>query len=316
MNNLKKVGLTALAASLATASVNAGELSVSGSASLGWTSIEKANSSGWYMNDKITFSGSGTLDNGLELSMGLSIDESDAETNADSSVFEGRFLTLSSDTMGSLTFQGKDGVGVVGAYDDKMPTIYEETWYAATVSPTDGPNTVDTFYYSNSTMDGVQIDVSYTPGGSEASQNAGSIGYAAVVTAIDGLTLGIAAGEDESSKSKEVDNTIMYATYAYGPVTVGYQVNEADSTAANSDQDFTAAAITYAVSDDLSIMAARSETEKENDAEDQKITSFGASYSMGSMSVALQTWDVKNNNHSSADNDNYRMNELNISFAF
>ena len=35
MNNFKKIGLTALAASLVSVSANAGEMSVSGSASLG-----------------------------------------------------------------------------------------------------------------------------------------------------------------------------------------------------------------------------------------------------------------------------------------
>jgi outer membrane protein OmpU len=108
----------------------------------------------------------------------------------------------------------------------------------------------------------------------------------------------------------------MYATYAFGPVTVGYQKNDSDSTAATSDQEFQAAAVTYAVNDDLSVMVSQSKTEKEGDPDDQEITSFGASYSMGSMSVALQSWDVDNSSHGSASADNYRMNEINISFAF
>jgi outer membrane protein OmpU len=313
MKNLKKVGLTALAASLATVSVNAGELSVSGGASIGWTSIEKANSAGWYMNDKIVFSGSGDLDNGLGFSMSLSIDESD--TAANTQTFEGRSITLTSDTLGSLTFQGRDGVGVTGAYDDRMPTVYEETWYAATAS-TDGPNVANSFYYSNATMEGVQLDVSYTPGGSGSSQNAGTLEYGIVVSAIDGLTIGAAMGEDQSARDSEVDNTMLYATYAMGPVTVGIQSNDSDSTVDADDEEFTAAAITYAVSDDLTIMAATSKIDSTDTAQDQEIDSFGLGYSMGSMSIALQTFDVDNNAGGVAANDSYRMNELNISFAF
>lgn len=316
MKNLKKVGLTALAASLATVSVNAGELSVSGAASIGWTSIEKGSSAGWYMNDKIVFSGAGTLDNGLGFEMKLSMDESD--TAANTQTFEGRSIKLTSDTLGSLTFQGRDGTGVTGAFDDRMPTVYEETWYAVAAAgqPIDGPNTADSFYYSNATIDGVQLDVSYTKGGGGTGGDRGTVEYGAVVTAVEGLTLGFAYGEDESKKASSVDNTIMYATYAFGPVTVGYQKNDSDSTAAISDQEFQAAAVTYAVNDDLSVMVSQSKTEKEGDPDDQEITSFGASYSMGSMSVAVQSWDVDNSSHGSASADNYRMNEINISFAF
>jgi len=313
MKNLKKVGLTALAASLATVSVNAGELSVSGGASIGWTSIEKANSAGWYMNDKIVFSGSGELDNGLGFSMSLSIDESD--TAANTQTFEGRSITLTSDTLGSLTFQGRDGVGVTGAYDDRMPTVYEETWYASTAN-TDGPNVANSFYYSNATMEGVQLDVSYTPGGSGSSQNAGTLEYGIVVSAIDGLTIGAAMGEDQSQRDIEVDNTMLYATYAMGPVTVGIQSNDSDSSVDTDDEEFTAAAVTYAVSDDLTIMAATSKIDSADQTQDQEIDSFGLGYSMGSMSIALQTFDVDNNAGGVAAKDSYRMNELNISFAF
>ena len=53
MNNLRKVGLTALAASLATVSAHATELSVAGSASIYSSSQEDATSTGFYQNDKI-----------------------------------------------------------------------------------------------------------------------------------------------------------------------------------------------------------------------------------------------------------------------
>ena len=163
MNKLKKVGLTALAASLATFSATAGELSVTGNASIYYSAKEKAASTGFYQNDKIVFTGSGTMDNGMELTMGLSIDESDATANADSSVFEGRYITLSSDTLGAITFNGKDGDSVVSALDDKMPAAYEESWDGA-----DAPasySDANSFYYSNGNLaDGVTLLASYAPG--------------------------------------------------------------------------------------------------------------------------------------------------------
>ena len=45
----------------------------------------------------------------------------------------------------------------------------------------------------------------------------------------------------------------MYAKYAYGPVTIGYQENEADGATASNDDEMTAYGVTYAVTEDLSI---------------------------------------------------------------
>ena len=319
MINFKKVGLTALAASLATVStVNAGELAVTGSATMGWSSKEEHDSGGWYMMDKIVFTGSGTLDNGIDMTIGLSIDESDAAAHTGDKIFEGRYITLASDTLGSLTFQGKDGGSVTAAYDDRMPTVYEESWHAAT-GPTDGPSgsdgAQDMFYYSNTSIDGVQLDVSYTPGGGGRGDQ-GTVEYGFVYSGIDGLTIGAAQGDDKGVKNVEVDNTIYYATYAMGPVTVGFQQNDSDSQTDANDEDMTAYALTYAVNDNLSLMIAESVIDSNDQTQDQEVTSIGASYSMGSMSIALQTWDVDNNAGGTAAANSYSMTDLNISFAF
>ena len=319
MNNFKKVGLTALAASLATIStVNAGELAVTGSATMGWSSKEEHNSGGWYMTDKIVFTGTGTLDNGMDMTLGMSIDESDAAGHTGDKIFEGRYITLSSDALGSLTFQGKDGGSVTAAYDDRMPTVYEETWHAAT-GPTDGPSgstgAQNMFYYSNTSIDGVQLDVSYTPGGG-ARGDQGTTEYGIVYSGVEGLTLGLAQGDDKSVKNVEVDNTMAYVTYAMGPITVGYQNNDSSSQTSTASEDFEAYALTYAVSDDLSIMIAESVVDSADKTVDQEVTSIGAAYSMGSMSIALQTWDVDNNAGGTAAADSYGMTDLNISFAF
>ena len=75
MNNLKKLGLTALAGSLAAVSANAGEMSVSGSFNATYVTVDgntgtPASDHGIGLgNDKdVTFSGSGELDNGWTFS--------------------------------------------------------------------------------------------------------------------------------------------------------------------------------------------------------------------------------------------------------
>ena len=66
MNNLKKVGLTALATTLVTSASVAGELSVSGGAALSYTGLSsRADTNPWAMGDSIKFNGGGDLDNGM-----------------------------------------------------------------------------------------------------------------------------------------------------------------------------------------------------------------------------------------------------------
>ena len=67
MNNLKKIGLSALAGSLVATSAFAGEMAVSGSAKATYTDREDGSvltGSQFGMNKLLGFSGSGDLDNG------------------------------------------------------------------------------------------------------------------------------------------------------------------------------------------------------------------------------------------------------------
>ena len=84
MNNYKKIGLTALAASLVSVSAHAGEMSVAGSASMnveGYTSEKLNKASGFSMGNQLTFSGSGELDNGWTVSLTMAIDGGTNDAN-------------------------------------------------------------------------------------------------------------------------------------------------------------------------------------------------------------------------------------------
>ena len=73
--NIKKVGLTALAGSLIATSAFAGSMSVTGSAGIsmsGANNIDKGNQ--FSSGDSLNFSGSGELDNGLNVSLSFVID--------------------------------------------------------------------------------------------------------------------------------------------------------------------------------------------------------------------------------------------------
>jgi len=139
-------------------------------------------------------------------------------------------------------------------------------------------------------------------------------------SAIDGLTVGVAMGTDKGAINNEVDSTNIYATYAMGPMTFGVQRNDNDAQTAATDTEFTAFALSYAVSEDMSVSVARSEVDYESGyaggTADQEATAIGVAYTMGSASIALQTFDVDNNNGGTADDDSFRSWDLNITLAF
>ena len=311
MKNMKKIGLTALAASLVSVSANA--VDISGGASLSYNGGNGgATGNPWSMNDSLVFTWGGEMDNGMTVDMNFKLDNSDG---AAAQIFDNRSLAFGLNGGGTLTFWGQAGSGVVGSFDDMMPTAYEESWYSAD-SPNQGHSTSNMFYYTNA-LDAATIHASFTPasGGSDAS----SLEIGAVVTAVENLEVGFALGEDNGSATA-VDNTIMYAKYTMGGATIGIQSNEADSATAGSDEEFMAYGISYAVSEDLSVSAGKSELKYEA-AADQEATGFSASYTMGSMTLAGTLNNIKNEgaattgagNTNKAESDTF---ELNLSFAF
>ena len=77
MNNLKKIGLTALAGSLVATSVAvAGEMSASGSASMKVTNNSQSSAGKTVgMANSVVLAGSGELDNGMTVSMSFELDQ-------------------------------------------------------------------------------------------------------------------------------------------------------------------------------------------------------------------------------------------------
>jgi outer membrane protein OmpU len=320
MNNLKKVGLTALAGALVSVSANAADLAVTGGASISFGGEEgQTTGNGWSMNDSVTFTASGEMDNGWNVSVKQIIDSSDGGgTNAQ--VMDTRILTIDMGDTGVLTFAGDGGSSVLDAIDDVTPNAGEESWDdvtgADTLTVIGGTGGNNMFHYSNgSLMDGLSVSASYTPSDG-ATQDESSNDYGFKYTGIEGLTIGGGAGEDNTVGTASVDITNVYATYTMDAFSVGYQVSEFDSETANSDRDFTAIGISYAVSDDLSVSINESEVEYEGGSTkvDQEATGISVSYTMGSMSISA--------NHNTVDNiggtgtDDRSGYALTLAFAF
>jgi outer membrane protein OmpU len=316
MNNLRKIGLTAIAASLASVSAHAVDLSVSGGASLSYTSNGNggsATNNPWGMSDTANFAGTGELDNGWNVTFKLGLDGS---KGAAASPFEDRTLSIDMGDMGTLTLNGEDGSSVTGAMDDKMPTAYEETWFQAD-GPGNGAATNNMWNYSNSAVEGFTLMASFTPAGTTELESSTEIGVA--YSGVEGLTIGLASGTDSGAGlTAEVDNTTMYMTYAYDAFTFGIQDNDSDSEVSNADEEYRAYAVSYAVNDDLSISLGMSDLDYEGTSTltdaTQEATAISASYSMGSMSIGATRSDVEN--ASGNENHDGAGYEINLAFAF
>jgi outer membrane protein OmpU len=314
MNNLKKIGLTALAGTLVSVSANAADLSVTGGASLNFAGEEKqATGNGWTMTNGVTFSASVEQDNGWNITVKQVLNSDDVAT----SVFDTRILTVDMGDSGTLTFSGTGGSSVLNAIDDVTPTAGEESWDDVTGADAipGGTGGANMFHYSNSSlMDGVTVSASYTPSDGTTEVESSS-DYGIKYTGIDGLTVGAAAGTDDTAPTATVDITNMYVTYAMDAFSVGYQTSESDSEATNADKDFTAFGISYAVSEEMSVSLNSSTIDYENATlSDQEAMGISVSYVMGSMTVKA--------NHNTVDNiagaatDDRSGYALSLGFAF
>ena len=309
MNNLKKIGLTALGTAMVATSANAAALSVSGGTSIFFGGEDNSNGgNGWSMTDQLDFNASGEMDNGMTLSLYLQLDTSAAN-------WDDRKVTIGTD-MGTLTFSGHGSSGPVGAWDDLTPSANEESWGTSIGGTVDGPTNAASydngFIYDYTISDGLALKAAYDPSKGTDLQSSTEIGVQ--YTGMEGLTVSAAMGENNEAAA-QIDLTVFNLKYAMGPITVGFQSNESDSGAANADEDFSAYGISYAVSDDVSISYGVSSLDYESTSlEDQDSSAVSVSFTAGgvAMSASHQTTDNVAGTAAS-DNSSY---EINFSFAF
>jgi len=311
MNNLKKVGLTALGTVLVSSVAYAGDLAVSGGMSIAFTGEDNSDKgNGWTMGDDLTFTGSAEQDNGWNVSFSSQIDLG---------VQDDFSLAIDTVDYGTVTFSGHGKSGPVGGWDDLTPTANEEAWGVAIGGTADGATNAlsgnDSFHwdYSLATVDGVALKAAYFP--SDAATNVdGSFEYGIQYTGLEGLTVSLGMGENNAAAAG-VDNTVASITYAVDAFTLGVQANESDSATAGEDEDFTAWGISYAISDDLSISYNIAEIDYETSTqENQEATGISFSYTSGSLTFSGAYSEIDNVNGSAAsDNTGY---VLGLSFTF
>ena len=318
MNNLRKIGVSALAGSLATFSVNAADVSVSGGASITFDDNNRGKGSrgnGFYMGDSLKFNMSGETEDGLGVAVYYEID---------GGALDDYNLKLTGD-FGTLTFDGHGGSSALGAIDDKTPNAYEEPWAVmdtngatAGGTPTviNGAGGDNMFIYTSPSMGGAVVQAAYQNHGADAAESYMDFSIVVSPEGMDGLTFGFGSADHKITASTvDVAETTMFATYAMGAFTFGIQSSDYDSDTASSDLESVQYGISYAVNDDLSISYGYHELETEATSdEDQESTGISASYTMGGMTLGGAMNEVDNMGGTAAtDVEGY---EFTLSFAF
>jgi outer membrane protein OmpU len=319
MNKFKKIGLSALAGSLVAFSAQAGEMSVSGSASLTFSNADDKSltneNNQWSMGDSLTFTGSGELDNGMTISVSYELGGQGGATDA----FDDHSMSLDTNGMGTITFSGHGGTSALGTIDDTTPNAYEESWDIVTGADTGtlvgGVSGENMFTYTSPDLGGATIKATYL-NADDAATDTSYMDFVVIATPsmVDGLTVGFGMAETEETTGTVIDDSTYYVSYAYGSVTVGYSMSESDGPNSSNDLDFEALGVSYAVSDDFTIAYSTSEVTKASDTDTQEASGISASYTSGGITVGGAMNSVDNVAYDAdADREGY---EFNIAFAF
>ena len=333
MNNIKKVGLTALAGSLAAISANAAEMSVSGASVLTYTSEHTTEATGnpFGMKTNIGFTASGEV-NGYTVSyMQTSADQFAGMSSARLSVDMG--------DLGLIAFDQGSGSGLA-TIDDKTPTAAEEIWDgldtagagAGAQGLVGSAGSSGVFNYIN-TFSGITVNAAMRTGsgtknsdGSSSANGEGSAWDFALTTdgamlGVDGLAIGAGYGERENGQAAgtaghdDVDMTV-FANYSFGPATFGYQISQInDGNPGTSDESVKAWGLALNVNDNLSLSYGERDVTFEGSADvTENGEGIAVAYTMGSIKVAGNMNEVTNNDGTAASND--KMTEIAVSFAF
>ena len=327
MNNYKKIGLTALAASLVSVSAHAGSLSASGSASMnseGHSGSSLNAGTTFSMANSVTFTGSGELDNGITASVSFELDQFSG--NNSSKGFDSHSVTISSDSIGTLTLAGHGGNSATSAIDTTaagdMWDNFDQLANGAGISFADGAKGqgVDNnafFYKSPDLMDGLNITMSYNPQG--GGQTNSEMGYGFNYSGVEGLSLSWATTDIESgSATSSGDNTAYKVSYAYGPVTVSYSDMEASVAAASDALDGTSSsyAVSYTVSDELSVTYGSETHDQGSTSVDMEVEGVSVAYTTGGMTITGKMQSLDNGNFATGTTNDADYWALGASFAF
>ena len=303
MNNLKKIGLTALAGSLVATTGFAGEMSVSGSAKVSYKSngTEKVTGNPFSNSKGITFSGSGELDNGMSVSTSYTM------TNA---AFSSTYVSLDMGDNGTLHFMNGASKAGLNKYKDVMPTAGEEVY--------DDVDSTDSGVVGTGNDNALGYEVSLMGMTASASYQRNGVGTdtSLVLVAddlVDGAQFGYGIGTDTATTSTENDHMTAWAKYTMGGATMGVQRSKIDT--ASADESRMHYAVSFAVNENMSVSYGVSTVDFEAAAKnDEESSGISASYTMGGMTFGAVMNKTETVGGTSGTDSTF--SEVSLAFAF
>ena len=338
MNNLKKIGLTALAGSLTMFSVSNADVTLGGSSELTYTQDDGTTSTTgnpYGMSHTITFKGTGELNNGIGYTVY-------SEMAGQDMVADSSYMQFDAGEFGKFGIDqgvGQYGIGTIAL---SMPTAYEEADHAVGVlaDGLDVTGDINTLGYINDVM-GVNINVEYNPssGNKKVSQAGGNTGDGTTgknvnmalkysVPSTEGLelragisntdTIATAGSAGTAGVTEDDSEYTVAAVYSYDRFKVGYQLSEIQTgTAGANGENVEAYSISMNVNEDLSVSYGINENEMDvpsgaNVTEESM--GIMAAYTMGSASLRVAYNEADNVNGIAAVTDENLEVSLKLSF--
>ena len=316
--NIKKIGLTALAASLVSVSAQAGEMSVNGGASMAIKNNSGVDAGkAITMGNQLTFTGGGELDNGLNVALSFVLDHGDN----DASGFDSHSITVSSDALGSITIAG-DGAG--NAQSALDTTAAGDIWnngfkagttdvaYIAMAGSDASDNSVN--YTLPTLVDGLSISASYSSGGLAVDS---TTAFGATYTGVEGLSVSYGVGEAGSTTATASgDVTTMKASYAIGSFTAAVSNTESDKDSTGTDEEMDSWKLSYTVSDNLSISYGEETHETSGQTVDEEFDAISVSYTTGGMTITAANYEASGIANTTGEAGEANRWKLAASFAF
>ena len=351
MNKLTKVGCSALCSSLAAISAaNAGDLTATGGATLTFVSISgggaapTGNPLG--MASAITFKGSGELDNGWTFALSIA--------EGDKSAYSSSNIDIVMGGLGSINFDQGDSGNGIAAYDNVMPTAWEEPYGAGlsgTVKTVVGSGASNNVMYTTPTVLGTTLAVTYahdygttdtadkTAGTTEDANDESfdvtmKINPSFGTEILSGLNLYLGGSQvDRHGNATDTDDQlegVAAFTYDLGPVSIGAMVSGVYNGAEDTTTTFntyknTGFGIAFNVNDDFSVSYGNYKSRKtgvpysenvQGGPEDRlvEVKSIQAAYTMGGATFSIADVTADNAGFSAANDQRGTIVSLGLAF--
>jgi len=332
MNKYAKVGLSALCGSLASiTAANAGEMTVTGGIDMTWISYDGGNSTSGNpigIGSNLTFKGDGELDNGWTFALTVAMLNQDAYSNT--------VVNIDMGGLGSLNLNQGDSGNGIDAFDDKMPTAWEEPWGAGLgtgIKLVSGVGPQSNIQYKTPTVGGITVTLAMAhdmgsgdvaDGATGVSADDSGAGYDATINInpsfgteiLSGLNLFVGGHTQEHYVNSTAGNDIYEAvggiTLDIGPISLGYAASGVDTGKNTTTTDPAwyknhMYGVAFNINDDLSVSYGKHTSQQGlvNDGvkstEDVEVESYQIAYTMGGISMRYADVEADNVFYSNMD---------------